>query len=42
MSLTGTPFFLTAIAMMGVAVLLPLLLWGASPDPRPYVVRPGW
>ncbi|WP_328330305.1 MULTISPECIES: alpha/beta hydrolase [unclassified Streptomyces] len=33
MSLTGTPFFLAAIAMMGVAVLLPLLLWGRVTGP---------
>ncbi|MCX4548779.1 esterase family protein [Streptomyces sp. NBC_01387] len=33
MSLTGTPFFLAAIALMVVAVLLPLLLWGRVAGP---------
>ncbi|MEV6792550.1 alpha/beta hydrolase-fold protein [Streptomyces sp. NPDC051320] len=33
MSLTGTPFFLTAIAATVIAVLLPLLLWGRVAGP---------
>ncbi|WP_328537141.1 alpha/beta hydrolase [Streptomyces sp. NBC_00344] len=35
MSLTGTPFFLTAIAATVVAVILPLLLWGRVAGPAP-------
>ncbi|MFF4951659.1 alpha/beta hydrolase [Streptomyces chattanoogensis] len=35
MSLTGTPFFLTSIALLIVAVVLPLGLWGRIAGPRP-------
>ncbi|MFI6642234.1 alpha/beta hydrolase [Streptomyces sp. NPDC050504] len=37
MSLTGTPFFLTTIVLLVVAVLLPLLLWARVRGP--FVVR---
>lgn len=35
MSLTGTPFFLTSIALFAVALLLPLMLWSKVRAPRP-------
>ncbi|MEV4440228.1 alpha/beta hydrolase-fold protein [Streptomyces sp. NPDC049577] len=35
MSLTGTPFFLTAIVLVVVALALPLTLWGRVGGPRP-------
>ncbi|MEV0369990.1 alpha/beta hydrolase-fold protein [Streptomyces sp. NPDC050636] len=34
MSLTGTPFFLTSIALLIVAVVLPLALWSRIAGPR--------
>ncbi|MFJ6746785.1 MULTISPECIES: alpha/beta hydrolase [unclassified Streptomyces] len=34
MSLTGTPFFLTSIALLAVALLLPLALWTRISGPR--------
>lgn len=34
MSLTGTPFFLTSVALLIVAVVLPLALWGRIAGPR--------
>ncbi|MFG2209099.1 alpha/beta hydrolase [Streptomyces sp. NPDC048638] len=33
MSLTGTPFFLTSLALVILAVVLPLALWGRIPGP---------
>ncbi|UQI48313.1 alpha/beta hydrolase-fold protein [Streptomyces sp. HU2014] len=35
MSLTGTPFFLTTIALVVVALVLPLALWSRVGGPRP-------
>ncbi|MFI9228852.1 alpha/beta hydrolase [Streptomyces rimosus] len=35
MSLTGTPFFLTAIALLVVAVVLPFALWSRVRGPKP-------
>ncbi|MFG2226885.1 alpha/beta hydrolase-fold protein [Streptomyces sp. NPDC048644] len=34
MSLTGTPFFLTSVVLLLIAVALPLALWGRIPGPR--------
>jgi enterochelin esterase-like enzyme len=34
MSLTGTPFLLTSIALLVIALLLPLALWTRLPGPR--------
>ncbi|WP_171172041.1 esterase family protein [Streptomyces sp. I05A-00742] len=41
MSLMGTPFFVTTIVLVVVALLLPLLLWSRIPGPRiiRYVAR---
>ncbi|MFI5997430.1 alpha/beta hydrolase [Streptomyces sp. NPDC051362] len=35
MSLTGTPFLLTTIALCAVALVLPLVLWSRVPGPGP-------
>ncbi|WUH76283.1 esterase family protein [Streptomyces sp. NBC_00435] len=35
MSLTGTPLFVTAVALTVIAVLLPLLLWSRARGPAP-------
>ncbi|MFD9462354.1 alpha/beta hydrolase [Streptomyces sp. NPDC060027] len=35
MSLTGTPFLLTAVALCAVALVLPLILWSRIPGPAP-------
>ncbi|WP_406374589.1 esterase family protein [Streptomyces sp. NBC_00647] len=35
MSLTGTPFLLTAVALCAVALVLPLALWSRVPGPAP-------
>lgn len=35
MSLTGTPFLLTTIALCALALVLPLLLWSRVPGPGP-------
>lgn len=34
MSLTGTPFLLTAIVLVAVALILPLVLWSRIPGPK--------
>lgn len=42
MSLTGTPFLLTAIILVAVALILPLVLWSRIPGPKVLRSAAGW
>ena len=42
MSLTGTPFLYTLIALSVVAVALPLLMWSRLRGPRVLRAAAGW
>lgn len=41
-SLTGTPFLLTAIVLVAVALIVPLVLWSRIPGPALVRSAAGW